>query len=91
MIPIIIILLPIAGLIFLGFWFYLRRGKSLATIIRMYVARFLAVLATIFVFTGILSPFFAASIQKVHWGLAVTMVAFGLLLGFCSARVDPNK
>jgi hypothetical protein len=55
--------------------------------IRGFFGKLLATIAGLFIFTGICSPFYAGSIQKVDWGLVVVMIAFGFFLGFCAARV----
>jgi hypothetical protein len=60
--------------------------------IRGLVGKFLATIAGLFIMSGIFSPFYADSIQKVKWGLAGAMIAVGLFFGFCAARViKPSK
>ena len=54
---------------------------------RKFWGRLLATIAGLFIFTGICSPFYADSIHDMAWGLAVAMIAFGLFLGFCAARL----
>jgi len=55
--------------------------------IRGLVGKFLATIAGLFIMSGIFSPFYAGSIQKVNWGLAGAMIAVGIFFGFCAARV----
>jgi len=55
--------------------------------IRTFLGRLLGSLAGVFIFMGVCTPFYADSASKVDWGLAVTMIAFGLFLGFCAARL----
>jgi hypothetical protein len=54
---------------------------------RKFLGRLLAVIAGLFIFTGICSLFYADSIHKADWGLAVVMIVFGVFLGFCAARL----
>lgn len=55
--------------------------------VKKFFGRLLAIIAGLFIFTGICAPFQADSIQNVKWGLAVTMTLIGLFLGVCAARV----
>ena len=60
--------------------------------IRKFLGRLLAAIAGLFIFTGICSPFYADSTHKVDFGLTITMIVFGLFLGFCAARlIRPTK
>ena len=89
MFPIIIILLPVTGLIALGF--YSRRRWSPATFIRMCMARILTIFAVVFVLIGIRAPFYAGSIKKIDWAYVIVMIGLGFILGYCAARVNPKK
>jgi hypothetical protein len=91
MFPIIIILLPVTGLIVLGFYFYFRRRLSPATFIRECMARILTIFAVVFVLIGIRAPFYAGSIKKVDWAYVIATIGLGFILGYCAARVNPKK
>jgi len=88
---VIIMMLLVAGLIGLGFYFHFHRGVSATTIIRMYLTRVLTIFAAVFVLIGIRAPFHAESIKQVHWSFVVATIVFGVFLGFCALRVSPKE
>jgi hypothetical protein len=52
---------------------------------RNFLGQLLGKFAGLFIIVGILSPLYSDSSFKAKWSIAVSMVAFGLFLGFCAA------
>jgi hypothetical protein len=57
----------------------------------MYLTRVFTIFALVFVLIGFYAPFHADSIKNVRWSFAVVNIVFGVSLGYCAARVNPNK
>jgi hypothetical protein len=87
----LVMLLLLAGLVALGFYFHFRRGMSVMTIIRMYLTRVFTIFALVFFLIGIYAPFHADSIKDIRWSFVVVNVALGVSLGYCALRLSPNK
>jgi apolipoprotein N-acyltransferase len=60
-----------------------RRKRGLREVLGRVVATF----ASLFILTGVLSPFYADSSHKWNWVAAVALVLLGLFLGFCAALI----
>ena len=59
-------------------------AASELSVSRQFIGKLLSILAGLFIFAGILSPFYAT---RADWGLTSAMILFGLVLGICAARV----